>query len=167
MAMLASTGHSQFEIPYGPSVPSLYALIAQAHMGKYGTTSEQFAAIAVACRKHASLNPNAQMRDLITVEDVLNSRRLADPLHLLDCSLISYGGSAVILTSAVRASDFPNHPVYILGVGKDTAMSILAKHAVSPPLLPSNLGSAPMKWLCWVHRISILPNFTIALPRPF
>lgn len=118
MATQASTGHRQFEIPYGPSVPALYALIAQAHMHEYGTTAEQYAAIAVACRKHANLNPTAQMRDLITVEDVVNSRMIADPLHLLDCSLISDGGSAVIMTSAERANDFKNSPVYILGVGE-------------------------------------------------
>ena len=98
MAMQSSTGHAQFEIPYGPTVPAFYALIAQAHMAEYGTTAEQFAAIAVAARKHASLNPTAQKRDLITVEDVVNSRLIADPLHLLDCSLVSDGGSAVILT---------------------------------------------------------------------
>jgi acetyl-CoA acetyltransferase len=118
MMIQSSTGHSQFEIPYGPTVPAFYALIAQAHMAKYGTTAEQFAAIAVACRKHASLNPAAQMRDLITVEDVIGSRMIADPLHLLDCSLVSDGGSAVILTSAERAKDFPNQPVYLLGVGE-------------------------------------------------
>lgn len=118
MAMQASTGHAQFEIPYGPSVPSLYALIARAHMAEYGTTAEQFAAVAVACRKHASMNPNAQMRELITIEDVVHSRMIADPLHLLDCSLISDGGSAVILTSAERAADFPNRPVYLLGFGE-------------------------------------------------
>ena len=118
MAMQASTGHAQFEIPYGPSVPSLYALIARAHMAEYGTTAEQFAAVAVACRKHASMNPNAQMRELITIEDVVNSRMIADPLHLLDCSLISDGGSAVILTSAERAAEFPNQPAYLLGFGE-------------------------------------------------
>ncbi|WP_209123309.1 thiolase [Alkalihalobacillus sp. BA299] len=118
LAMQAATGHAQFETPYGPTVPAYYALIAQAHMAKYGTTPEQFARIAVAARKHASLNPSAQMRELITVKDVLNSRLIADPLHLLDCSLVSDGGSAVILTSADRAADFPNHPVYILGVGE-------------------------------------------------
>ncbi len=118
MAMQSATGHSQFESPYGPTVPAYYALIAQAHMAQYGTTAEQYAAIAVACRKHANLNPTAQMRDLITVEDVLNSRMIADPLHLLDCSLVSDGGSAIILTSAERAADFPHNPVYLLGVGE-------------------------------------------------
>ncbi len=118
MAMQSATGHSQFESPYGPTVPAYYALIAQAHMAQYGTTAEQYAAIAVACRKHASLNPTAQMRELISVEDVLNSRMIADPLHLLDCSLVSDGGSAIILTSAERAADFPHNPVYLLGVGE-------------------------------------------------
>ena len=114
----ASTGHSQFESPYGPTVPSLYALIARAHMHQYGTTSEQLAKIAVACRKHANLNPAAQMQKLITVEDVVNSRMIADPLHLLDCSLISDGGAAIIVTSAERANAFKQKPIYLLGVGE-------------------------------------------------
>ncbi|WP_158734750.1 thiolase family protein [Alteribacillus sp. YIM 98480] len=118
MAMQSSTGHQQFEIPYGPTVPAFYALSGQAHMAEYGTTPEQFAAIAVAGRKHANLNPAAQKRDIITVEDVLNSRMIADPLHLLDCSLISDGGSAVVLTSAERATSFKNPPVYLLGAGE-------------------------------------------------
>jgi acetyl-CoA acetyltransferase len=118
MLMQSSTGHGQFEQPYGPTVPAYYALIAQAHMARYGTTAEQFARIAVACRKHAALNPSAQMREPITVEDVVNSRLIADPLHLLDCSLVSDGGSAVVLTSAERAADFPHAPVYMLGVGE-------------------------------------------------
>jgi acetyl-CoA acetyltransferase len=87
-------------------------------MHTYGTTAEQFAAIAVACRKHACLNPAAEMRTPITIDDVMNSRMIADPLHLLDCSLVSDGGSAIIMTSADRASDFPHDPVYILGVGE-------------------------------------------------
>ncbi|MFT4768756.1 MAG: acetyl-CoA acetyltransferase [Glaciecola sp.] len=119
-AMLAqsSTGHPQFEQPFGATVPAYYALIAQAHMHEFGTTEEQLAAIAVAARAHAAKNPAAQKRDLISVEDVMNSRRIADPLKLLDCSLVSDGGSAVVMTSAERAKDFPNAPVYLLGVGE-------------------------------------------------
>lgn len=118
MSLQSSTGHPQFEIPYGPTVPAYYALIARAHMEAYGTTPEQLAAVAVSARKHAALNPYAQMRELISTEDVLSSRLIADPLHLLDCSLVSDGGAAVILTSADRAADFPHHPVYILGAGE-------------------------------------------------
>jgi acetyl-CoA acetyltransferase len=118
MKIQSSTGHPQFEIPYGPTVPAFYALLARAHMDRYGTTPEQLAAVAVSARKHAVLNPNAQMREPISIEDVLNSRLIADPLHLLDCLLVSDGGAAVILTSAERAGDFPQHPVYILGAGE-------------------------------------------------
>lgn len=118
MKVQSSSGHPQFESPYGPTVPAFYALIAQAHMAQYGTTEEQFAAAAVACRKHAHLNPTAQMRDPITVDDVLNSRLIADPLRLLDCSLVSDGGAAVVVTSAERARDFPHAPIYLLGVGE-------------------------------------------------
>ncbi len=118
MKIQSSTGHPEFEIPYGPTVPAFYALIARAHMDAYGTTPEQLAAVAVSGRKHAALNPSAQMRELISIEDVLNSRLIADPLHLLDCSLVSDGGAAVILVSAERASEFPQHPVYILGAGE-------------------------------------------------
>ena len=114
----SSTGHPQFEQPYGPTVPAYYALIAQAHMAKFGTLPEHFAEIAVACRAHAIQNKTAQMRDRITVEDVLNSRMIADPLHLLDCSLVSDGGAAIVMTSAERAVDFPHPPIYLLGVGE-------------------------------------------------
>jgi acetyl-CoA acetyltransferase len=118
MKTQSSTGHREFEIPYGPTVPAYYALIARAHMDAYGTTPEQLASVAVHARRHAGRNPAAQMRDAISIEDVLNSRMIADPLHLLDCSLVSDGGAAVILTSVERAADFPHDPVYILGAGE-------------------------------------------------
>ena len=118
MLVQSSTGHPQFEQPYGPTVPAYYALIGQAHMAEFGTTPEQFAEVAVSCRAHAALNPTAQMREPITIEDVLASRMIADPLHLLDCSLVSDGGAAVIVTSAERARDFPHPPVYLLGMGE-------------------------------------------------
>lgn len=137
MTIQSSTGHPQFEIPYGPTVPAYYALIACAHMDAYGTTPEQLAAVAVSTRQHAALNPNAQMREIISIEDVLSSRMIADPLHLLDCSLVSDGGAAVILTSAERATDFPHHPVHVLGVGEghgyehiNQAQSLTASAAV-------------------------------------
>ena len=118
MMVQASTGHPEFEQPYGPTVPAYYALIAQAHMAEFGTTQEQFAGIAVACRAHAARNSSAQMRDLISVEDVLESRMIADPLHLLDCSLVSDGGAAIVLTSAERAADMKQTPIYLLGAGE-------------------------------------------------
>ena len=128
----ASTGHPEFEQPYGATVPAYYALIAQAHMAEYGTTPEQLAGIAVACRAHAARNPTAQMREPITVDDVLASRMIADPLHLLDCSLVSDGGSAVVLCSAERAADLPHDPVYLLGAGEGhTHEHISAAHSLT------------------------------------
>jgi acetyl-CoA acetyltransferase len=118
LALQSSTGHAQFEIPYGAPVPGYYALIARAHMHEFGTTPEQLAEVAVSARLHAARNPAAQMRAPITVADVLNSRMIADPLHLLDCSLVSDGGAAVVVVAAERARDFPHRPAYLLGVGE-------------------------------------------------
>lgn len=116
--MAANAGHPQFEVPYGSFVPALYALFAQAHQHRYGTRSESFARVAVTARKHAALNAGAQMREPISVEDVMNSKLVAAPLRLLDCALISDGGAAIILTSAERARDLKANPVYLLGVGE-------------------------------------------------
>jgi len=87
-------------------------------MAEFGTTSEQFAEVAVSCRAHAAQNPTAQKRGLISIDDVMASRLIADPLRLLDCSLVSDGGSALIVTTAERAMDFPHQPIFMLGVGE-------------------------------------------------
>jgi len=87
-------------------------------MAEFGTRPEHFAEVAVACRAHAARNPAAQKRELITVADVIASRPIADPLRLLDCSLVSDGGAAIVLTAAERAGDLPQRPVYLLGAGE-------------------------------------------------
>lgn len=110
-----------FEAPYGTTTPGIYGLVARRHMHEYGTTSEQLAEIAVATRQHASTNPFAVMRDPITVSDVVNSRMVSDPLHLLDCCLVTDGGGAFIVTSAERAKDLKKKPAYILGGGQAVA----------------------------------------------
>lgn len=111
-------GPAQFEEPYGISTIGSYALAAQRHMYEYGTTSEQLAEIAVATRKWASLNPRAMMREPITIDDVLNSRMIASPLHLFDCCLVTDAGGAVVLTSMERARDLQKQPVAVLGTGE-------------------------------------------------
>jgi acetyl-CoA acetyltransferase len=112
-------GTGQFEGVWGlPAPVGPYALAATRHMHEYGTTAEQLAEVAVATRKWASLNPKAFMRDLITIEDVLASRWIAQPLHLLDCCLVTDGGGAVVIVSAERARDLPRPPVWILGHGE-------------------------------------------------
>ncbi len=109
---------SSFTNPYGMTTVGSYAMYANLHMQKYGTTSEQLAEIAVTMRQHASLNPNAKMRTPITVDDVLSSRVISTPLHLLDCCIISDGGGAVVVTSMDRAKDLATKPVRLLGCGE-------------------------------------------------
>ena len=109
---------ASFVSPYGLTTVGSYALVAQRHMNVYGTTSEQLAEIAVTMRRHAGLNPNAKMRQPITVADVLESRVISRPLHLLDCCIISDGGGAVVVTSAERARDLAKPPVLLLGCGE-------------------------------------------------
>jgi acetyl-CoA acetyltransferase len=94
------------------------AIAASRHMALYGTTSRQLAEVAVACRRHASLNPNAVMRDPITIDDHQNSRWVVEPFHLLDCCLISDGGVCIIVTSAERAKDMKKPLVVIAGMGQ-------------------------------------------------
>ena len=108
----------EFEAPYGVSSPvQLFAASMRRHMHLFGTTSRQFGALAMACRKHAQLNPNAFMYGKpMTMDDYLNSRMIADPLRLFDCSLETDGAGAVIITSAERARDLKKEPVYIAGI---------------------------------------------------
>jgi acetyl-CoA acetyltransferase len=107
-----------FVAPYGLTTVGGYAMVARRHMHLYGTTSDQLAEIAVAMRRHASLNPNAKMRTPIEVADVLESRMISDPLHLLDCCIISDGAGALVVCSAERARDLARPPVYLLGCGE-------------------------------------------------
>jgi acetyl-CoA acetyltransferase len=95
-----------------------YALAARRHMALYGTTHDQLGAIAVSNRRWAALNPRAMQQTPITLEDYHNSRWIVEPFHLLDCTLVTNGGIAVIVTSAERARDLKQPPVYVLGMGQ-------------------------------------------------
>lgn len=118
VASLTAVGHPYFEVPYGASIPAMYAMIAQRHMSEFGTTREQLACVPVTSRKHAALHPNAHMRTPLSVADVLASKPIADPLNMLDCCLISDAGGAFIVTSAERARDLKAKPVYLSGIGE-------------------------------------------------
>jgi acetyl-CoA acetyltransferase len=100
------------------SAPIQYALPAMRHMYEFGTTSKQFGAIAVACRKHGALTPNAVWRTPITLAEHQESRMIVDPFHRLDCCGTTDGAGAVIVTSAERARDLAQRPVYVLGLGQ-------------------------------------------------
>ncbi len=112
-------GFEQFQMPWGLLTPAqAFGMFARRHMVEFGWTSEQFGAVAVALRKHGSMNPRAMMRKPITVEDHQASRLIADPLHLLDCCIESDGGCAVIVTRADRARSLRQPPAWIMGASQ-------------------------------------------------
>jgi acetyl-CoA C-acetyltransferase len=94
-----------FELPYGPATQNLYAMVARRHMHEFGTTSEQLAWIKVAASQHAQHNPHAMLRKPVTVEEVVNSPMVSDPLHRLDCCVMSDGGGALIVARPEIARD--------------------------------------------------------------
>ncbi|MDB6052137.1 MAG: hypothetical protein JWR17_4883 [Pseudomonas sp.] len=107
---------SPYEKPYKPLTPaSSYALAAARHMHQYGTTREHLAEVAVAARQWAQLNPDAFVRDELTIEDCLKARMVSDPLSVRDCCLVTDGAAAIVLTRADRALDLQAKPVYLLG----------------------------------------------------
>lgn len=109
---------SEFEAPVGANAPAqYYAPMARRHMELYGTTSDQFAEVAITMRHHATLNGNALMQTPITVADHHASRMIADPFRLLDCCLESDGGAAVVVSSAKRGRDMSQPPIFLSGMG--------------------------------------------------
>jgi acetyl-CoA acetyltransferase len=137
MADCAKTGGNKFGSVQGGDDPwSIWGMMSPAansaigarrHMALYGTTRRQLGEVAVACRRHASMNPAAVMRTPITLEDHANARPIVEPLHLLDCCLISDGGVCVILGPAERARDLRQPPVLIMGMGQGFTTQNLAR----------------------------------------
>src|SRR6202795_3213800 len=107
-----------FEFPYGPTVVNQYAMAAMRHMHQYGTTSEQLAWVKVATSHHAQHNPLALLRDVVTVADVVGSPIIADPLHRLDCCVITDGGGAIIVVSPEIAKRLNRPRVKLIGAGE-------------------------------------------------
>jgi acetyl-CoA acetyltransferase len=144
VSALAAVGHPYFEAPYGIGIPSLYAMVAQAYMHKYGTTREQMAAVAVNTRANALLHPNAHMKEPLTVEAVLQSKPISDPLHMYDCCLISDAGGAFIVTSPEYAMERGMTPVFLAGIGE----SHTHEHLTSAPSL-TEFGAAESSRLAY------------------
>jgi acetyl-CoA acetyltransferase len=118
VAVLANVGHPQFEQIYGGSIPAYYAMVARLHMRDHGTTRRHLSSVAVNTRAHALLNPTAQMKTPLTVEDVEASKPIAEPLNMLDCCIVSDAAGAFIVTSAERARELRHPPTYLLGIGE-------------------------------------------------
>jgi len=107
-----------FEQPYGPTVVNTYGMCAMRHMHEYGTTSAQLAWIKVAASQHAQHNPHAMLRKPVTVEEVLASPMISDPLHRLDCCVVSDGGGALIVTRPEIARELKRPAVRVIGTGE-------------------------------------------------
>jgi acetyl-CoA C-acetyltransferase len=116
--ILAGAGDCAGEIKAGSTFASLFAMIARRHMYQFGTTREHLAAVAVKNHANGALNPDAQMRKVITMEQAMAGKPIADPLNLYDCSLISDGAAAVLLAPAERAGEFTGKPVRVLGIAQ-------------------------------------------------
>jgi acetyl-CoA acetyltransferase len=126
----SSSVQGQFEAPFGTAGPTTaFTIPVLRYMKEYGLTHEQLAYVAVAQRKWAARNPRAMFRDEITVDDVLASRLVAWPFHLLECCLVTDGGGALIVTSADRAGEFPKPAVHVLGTGEASETPIVSQMA--------------------------------------
>lgn len=131
VAALAQVGHPEFERPYGFSVPAGYGLVAARYLHEFGVTSRDLAHIAVTMRNHAARTEGAHMRKPLTVDDVLASKPIAEPLRLLDCSLISDGAAALVVSRDDVARDAGSKPIRILSSGQ----AHTHEHIVAAPSL--------------------------------
>jgi acetyl-CoA C-acetyltransferase len=116
--ILAGAGDLCGEVRAGATFPALFAMIARRHMYQYGTTREHLAAVAVKNHQNGAKNPMAHMRKVITMEQALNGKPIAEPLTVYDCSLISDGAAAALIVPFERASEFTDQPVRVLGIAQ-------------------------------------------------
>lgn len=126
-AVLATAADQETEAYHGITFPGLYAMLARAHMEAYGTTEEDLAWVSVKNHKHGNMNPKAQFRREITVEEVLASTMISEPLRILHCSPISDGAAAVLLCPLDQADKYTDRPVKIIGSGLATSSLALAE----------------------------------------
>jgi acetyl-CoA C-acetyltransferase len=163
---IGAAPEAPFESQWGMSVPGGYALAAQRHMHEFGTTSEQLAEIKVAASTHAHHNPHALLQDRVTVEEVLESPMISDPLHRLDCCVITDGGGAMVIVSEAIANSLERHSIPILGTGSYVKSSqsgridLTHTGAVkSGPLAFAEAGITPSD----IDYVSIYDSFTITV----
>ena len=139
--VLATAADQENEVYHGITFPGLYALIARAHMHTRGTTEEDLHWVSVKNHRHGALNPKAQFRREVTLDEVAQSSMVAEPLRLLHCSPVSDGAAAVLLVPLARAREFTDKPVRIAGSGMATSAMALADRA-DPAVLDAVRASA-------------------------
>jgi acetyl-CoA C-acetyltransferase len=162
----AAVPDGPFEAPYGIVTTNSYAMVAMRHMHEFGTTSEQLAWIKVAASHHAQHNPHAMLREVVTVKDVLDSPVIADPLHRLDCCVVSDGGGALIVARPEIAKSLKRQRVTILGAGESPKGQLGGKvdltytaAAWSGPIAFEEAGVKPAD----IKYASIYDSFTITV----
>ncbi|MEO8298208.1 MAG: thiolase domain-containing protein [Burkholderiales bacterium] len=162
----STTPDVPWEMPYAPVTVNIYALAAARHMFEFGTTSEQLAWIKVAASTHAQYNPNAMLRDVVTVEDVVNSPMISDPLHKLDCCVVSDGGGALLVVRPEIARQLKRPVINVLGAGEHIKGQLNGQvdltysgAAVSGPIAFAEAGVKPSD----IQYASIYDSFTITV----
>ncbi len=167
LGVFATPDRLEWETPFGVMSPiTAYALATNRHMATYGTTAEQLAQIAVDTRTWATRNPRAHLREPITVEDVLQSGHLAEPIHKLECCLVTDGAAAIVLTSAERARDL-ERPVYVLGAASAASHAMITQMpdltvtpgALSGPAAFATAGLTPDD----IDVVQLYDSFTITV----
>jgi acetyl-CoA C-acetyltransferase len=124
--LMGRAGDVMWESPFGTSMPAYYAMYANAHMAKYGTTEEDMARVTVKNRKYGTKNPQAMFQKPISMEEVLNSRPVSKPLKLFDCCANADGAACLIVTSSERAKKITDRPVWVAGIGLASSPMSLA-----------------------------------------
>ena len=146
LGVLEVEGEHQFAAPHGFLVPpQWFAMFAQRHQYEYGSTCEDLGAIAIQERMHASKNPHAVGKDLITLDDYMNSRWIAEPFRLFDCCYEVDGAVAIVITTSERAKDLPHPPVHVLGAA-DSNRSGGSVVQYSDMTTMFSAGTAPKLW---------------------
>lgn len=162
----ANLPDAPFEAPYGIVTTNSYAMVAMRHMHEFGTTSEQLAWIKVAASHHAQHNPHAMLRDVVTVKEVVDSPMVADPLHRLDCCVVSDGGGAVIVARPEIAKSLKRPVVSLIGAGESPKgqaggkLSLTTSGAAwSGPAAFAEAGVKPAD----IQYVSVYDSFTITV----
>ena len=162
----AGTPEGHWEGPYGLATVNGYGMVAKRHMHEFGTTSEQLAWIKVAASQHAQHNPNAMLRDVVTVKDVLDSPMISDPLHRLDCCVVSDGGGALIVARPSIARGLKRPVIKVIGGGETVRHPMAGAvdltttgAAVSGAAAFAQAGLAPAD----IKYVSIYDSFTITV----
>ncbi len=159
----------QHEAPYGmPNPVGGYAMAAKRHMHEYGTTSENLAEIAVATRKWAQLNPAATRRDDLSIDDVMSSTMISEPLHLLDCCLVTDGAGAIVMTTAERARDLKSKPIKVKGYGESQSHWVLSEMPDLTDLISAKKSGAKAMAMAGVTHsdidvVQIYDSFTVTV----